>query len=120
MLKKRICLKQVKKKKPQTNSISGFAFRTFRLLEISGTCSELVCSAVDSAALEASSLAPTDGHVTSDVLAPPAGEFCQVNQCRNGGTCMMGEGRRFICICPDGFNGETCNETESGKTRRDR
>lgn len=115
MLKKRIRSKQVYKNKTKTTSISVFAFRTFKLLEISGTCSELVCSAVDSAALEASSLAPTDSHMTSDVLAPPAGEFCQVNQCRNGGTCMMGEGRRFICICPDGFNGETCNETESGK-----
>eukprot|EP00066_Takifugu_rubripes_P016173 XP_011605439.1 PREDICTED: lactadherin-like [Takifugu rubripes] len=53
------------------------------------------------------------------LLTAGLGEFCQVNQCRNGGTCMMGEGRRFICICPDGFNGETCNETESGPCSRD-
>lgn len=30
---------------------------------------------------------------------------------------MTGEGRRLICICPDGFDGETCNETESGERR---
>ncbi|KAM6937023.1 lactadherin-like [Xenentodon cancila] len=39
---------------------------------------------------------------------------CQVNMCRNGGTCVMGTGAPFICICPDGFSGETCNETETG------
>uniref|UniRef100_A0A3Q3XG30 Uncharacterized protein n=1 Tax=Mola mola TaxID=94237 RepID=A0A3Q3XG30_MOLML len=48
--------------------------------------------------------------------APPfsAGDFCPVNMCGNGGTCVTGAGSPFICICPDGFSGETCNETESG------
>ncbi len=35
--------------------------------------------------------------------------------CNNGGTCVTGAGAPFICICPDGFSGETCNETETGK-----
>lgn len=35
--------------------------------------------------------------------------------CSNGGTCVTGAGTPFICICPDGFSGETCNETETGK-----
>uniref|UniRef100_H3CYG4 Milk fat globule EGF and factor V/VIII domain containing b n=1 Tax=Tetraodon nigroviridis TaxID=99883 RepID=H3CYG4_TETNG len=42
------------------------------------------------------------------------GDLCQVNHCTNGGTCVTGEGQRLICICPDGIDGETCNETESG------
>ncbi|XP_024136860.1 milk fat globule EGF and factor V/VIII domain containing b isoform X5 [Oryzias melastigma] len=39
---------------------------------------------------------------------------CEVNMCSNGGTCVTGTGAPFICICPDGFSGETCNETETG------
>lgn len=39
-----------------------------------------------------------------------------MNHCSNGGTCVTGEGQRLICICPDGFDGDTCNATESGET----
>ncbi|MEQ2230591.1 hypothetical protein ILYODFUR_030989 [Ilyodon furcidens] len=39
---------------------------------------------------------------------------CAENVCNNGGTCVTGTGTPFICICPDGFSGETCNETETG------
>lgn len=42
------------------------------------------------------------------------GDLCEVNVCANGGTCVSGAGTPFICICPDGFTGETCNETETG------
>uniref|UniRef100_A0A672FQA5 Milk fat globule-EGF factor 8 protein b n=1 Tax=Salarias fasciatus TaxID=181472 RepID=A0A672FQA5_SALFA len=41
-------------------------------------------------------------------------DYCEVNVCSNGGTCVIGAGAPFICICPDGFTGETCNETETG------
>uniref|UniRef100_A0A8C7X8D2 Milk fat globule EGF and factor V/VIII domain containing b n=1 Tax=Oryzias sinensis TaxID=183150 RepID=A0A8C7X8D2_9TELE len=46
--------------------------------------------------------------------ALPAGDPCEVNMCSNGGTCVPGTGTPFICICPDGFSGDTCNETETG------
>ncbi|XP_047203090.1 milk fat globule EGF and factor V/VIII domain containing b isoform X4 [Girardinichthys multiradiatus] len=42
------------------------------------------------------------------------GDPCAENVCNNGGTCVTGTGTPFICICPDGFSGETCNETETG------
>ncbi|KAG5274102.1 hypothetical protein AALO_G00159210 [Alosa alosa] len=43
------------------------------------------------------------------------GDYCEVNICHSGGTCVTGVGENpFICICPDGFTGETCNETETG------
>ncbi|XP_037553064.1 lactadherin isoform X2 [Nematolebias whitei] len=48
-------------------------------------------------------------------LSSVRGEFCQVNFCQNGGTCVMGVGEEpFICICADGFDGDTCNLTETG------
>uniref|UniRef100_A0A8C7XA74 Milk fat globule EGF and factor V/VIII domain containing b n=1 Tax=Oryzias sinensis TaxID=183150 RepID=A0A8C7XA74_9TELE len=40
--------------------------------------------------------------------ALPAGDPCEVNMCSNGGTCVPGTGTPFICICPDGFSGDTC------------
>ncbi|XP_076027182.1 milk fat globule EGF and factor V/VIII domain containing b isoform X3 [Genypterus blacodes] len=43
-----------------------------------------------------------------------SGDYCKVNVCSNGGTCVTGAGAPFICICPDGFTGEICNETETG------
>ncbi|XP_072519216.1 milk fat globule EGF and factor V/VIII domain containing b isoform X1 [Salminus brasiliensis] len=44
-----------------------------------------------------------------------SGDFCEVNVCQNGGTCVTGTGKDpFICICSDGFTGDTCNETETG------
>uniref|UniRef100_A0A1A8I2G2 Milk fat globule-EGF factor 8 protein n=1 Tax=Nothobranchius kuhntae TaxID=321403 RepID=A0A1A8I2G2_NOTKU len=42
------------------------------------------------------------------------GDPCAVNTCDNGGTCVTGTGTPFICICPDGFSGDICNETETG------
>lgn len=44
-----------------------------------------------------------------------AGDLCEVSTCSNGGTCVTGPGDKLICICPDGFSGETCNETETGE-----
>ncbi|MBN3316890.1 EDIL3 protein, partial [Atractosteus spatula] len=44
-----------------------------------------------------------------------SGDYCEVNYCLNGGTCVTKVGDApFICICADGFTGEVCNETESG------
>ncbi|KAK7912470.1 hypothetical protein WMY93_012681 [Mugilogobius chulae] len=44
-----------------------------------------------------------------------AGDYCKVNHCVNGGTCVTGVGEEpFICICADGFGGDTCNLTENG------
>ncbi|XP_023653560.1 lactadherin-like [Paramormyrops kingsleyae] len=43
------------------------------------------------------------------------GEYCEVNKCHNGGTCVTRRGSPpFFCVCPDGFGGETCNTTEIG------
>ncbi|XP_018620650.1 lactadherin-like isoform X1 [Scleropages formosus] len=43
------------------------------------------------------------------------GEFCKVNVCHNGGTCVIRVGDSpFLCICPEGFAGETCNTAETG------
>ncbi|XP_036390905.1 lactadherin-like [Megalops cyprinoides] len=43
------------------------------------------------------------------------GDYCEVNVCHNGGTCVTGVGDApFICICADGFSGDTCNSTETG------
>ncbi|XP_018619381.1 milk fat globule EGF and factor V/VIII domain containing b isoform X2 [Scleropages formosus] len=44
-----------------------------------------------------------------------SGDYCEVNYCHNGGTCVTGVGEEpFICICAEGFTGDTCNATESG------
>ncbi|KAG8145124.1 hypothetical protein E2320_013491 [Naja naja] len=41
------------------------------------------------------------------------GDFCDVNHCQNGGTCLKSlDQSPFFCICADGFTGPTCNETE--------
>ncbi|XP_051484251.1 lactadherin isoform X2 [Apus apus] len=43
------------------------------------------------------------------------GDFCDVNHCQNGGTCLTGINESpFFCICPDGYVGIDCNETEKG------
>lgn len=43
------------------------------------------------------------------------GDYCKVNQCHNGATCVTGIGEDpFICICAEGFTGDTCNTTENG------
>ncbi|KAL4613242.1 EGF-like repeat and discoidin I-like domain-containing protein 3 isoform X2 [Arapaima gigas] len=44
-----------------------------------------------------------------------SGDYCEVNYCHNGGTCVTGVGEEpFICICAEGFTGDTCNATERG------
>ncbi|KAL0967934.1 hypothetical protein UPYG_G00260070 [Umbra pygmaea] len=43
-----------------------------------------------------------------------AGGNCETNSCSNGGTCVTGAGTPFICICPDGYTGDTCTDTETG------
>lgn len=44
------------------------------------------------------------------------GDFCDVNQCQNGGTCLKSlDQSPFFCLCAEGFTGPTCNETEKGE-----
>ncbi|XP_076027380.1 lactadherin-like isoform X2 [Genypterus blacodes] len=48
-------------------------------------------------------------------LCSVRGDYCEVNLCHNAGTCVTGVGEDpFICICADGFAGDTCNVTETG------
>ncbi|XP_061615644.1 EGF-like repeat and discoidin I-like domain-containing protein 3 isoform X2 [Phyllopteryx taeniolatus] len=48
-------------------------------------------------------------------LSSVTGDYCEVNNCHNGATCVTGVGEDpFICICADGFGGDTCNLTETG------
>nr|XP_020461507.1 lactadherin-like isoform X2 [Monopterus albus] len=48
-------------------------------------------------------------------LLSARGDYCEVNLCHNGGTCVTGVGAdSFTCICADGFAGDTCNLTETG------
>uniref|UniRef100_A0A4W5RCB1 Milk fat globule EGF and factor V/VIII domain containing b n=1 Tax=Hucho hucho TaxID=62062 RepID=A0A4W5RCB1_9TELE len=42
------------------------------------------------------------------------GDYCEINVCSNGGTCVTGPRSSFLCICPDGYTGDTCNDTETG------
>ncbi|XP_034031812.1 milk fat globule EGF and factor V/VIII domain containing b isoform X3 [Thalassophryne amazonica] len=51
---------------------------------------------------------------TACLVFGASGDICEVNVCSNGGTCVARQGAPFICVCPDGFNGDTCNETETG------
>lgn len=47
------------------------------------------------------------------------GDYCEVNHCHNGGTCVTGVGDDlFVCICADGFGGDACNLTETGTIDR--
>ncbi|XP_028610716.1 lactadherin isoform X2 [Grammomys surdaster] len=47
-------------------------------------------------------------------LFAASGDFCDSSLCLNGGTCLMGQGNDIYCLCPDGFTGLVCNETEKG------
>lgn len=48
-----------------------------------------------------------------------SGDYCKVNLCHNGATCVTGVGDDpFICICADGFGGDTCNLTETGTAKK--
>ncbi|XP_077567009.1 lactadherin-like isoform X2 [Stigmatopora nigra] len=51
---------------------------------------------------------------TARLLPGANADLCKVNVCSNGGTCVIKGNTPFFCICPDGFTGETCNETETG------
>ncbi|XP_024905523.1 lactadherin isoform X2 [Pteropus alecto] len=55
------------------------------------------------------------GLFAASVRAATAGDFCDSSQCMNGGTCLLGQdGIPFSCLCPEGFTGIICNETEKG------
>ncbi|KAF7466945.1 lactadherin isoform X1 [Marmota monax] len=48
-------------------------------------------------------------------LFAASGDFCDSSLCLNGGTCLMGQDNAlFYCLCPEGFTGLICNETERG------
>uniref|UniRef100_A0A1W7RGB8 Lactadherin-like protein n=1 Tax=Agkistrodon contortrix contortrix TaxID=8713 RepID=A0A1W7RGB8_AGKCO len=53
--------------------------------------------------------------VACSALSGIRGDFCDVNQCQNGGTCLKSlDQSPFFCLCAEGFTGPTCNETEKG------
>ncbi|XP_036245730.1 lactadherin isoform X2 [Molothrus aeneus] len=53
--------------------------------------------------------------VAFPLLLVVSGDFCDVNHCQNGGTCLTGINEApFFCICPEGYVGIDCNETEKG------
>uniref|UniRef100_A0A8C2P815 Uncharacterized protein n=1 Tax=Capra hircus TaxID=9925 RepID=A0A8C2P815_CAPHI len=45
-----------------------------------------------------------------------SGDLCDSSQCLHGGTCLLNEEKTppFYCLCPEGFTGLLCNETEYG------
>lgn len=47
-------------------------------------------------------------------LFAASGDFCDSSLCLNGGTCLMGQDNDIYCLCPEGFTGLVCNETEKG------
>lgn len=47
-------------------------------------------------------------------LFAASGDFCDPSLCLNGGTCLMGQDNDIYCLCPEGFTGLVCNETEKG------
>ncbi|XP_062998351.1 lactadherin isoform X2 [Elgaria multicarinata webbii] len=51
----------------------------------------------------------------ASLLVAVSCDFCEVNHCKNGGTCITGiDEAPFLCICAEGFTGINCNETEKG------
>ncbi|XP_053128741.1 lactadherin isoform X2 [Hemicordylus capensis] len=47
------------------------------------------------------------------LLLAARADFCEVNQCQNGGTCLTSvDDSPFYCICAEGFTGADCSETE--------
>lgn len=45
------------------------------------------------------------------------GDYCEVNLCHNGGTCVTGVGEEpFVCICAEGFAGHNCTAKENGNS----
>lgn len=49
------------------------------------------------------------------LLLQGSGDFCDSLECLNGGTCLPGQDQLpFHCLCPEGFGGPVCNETEKG------
>ena len=47
-------------------------------------------------------------------LFAASGDFCDSSLCLNGGTCLTGQDNDIYCLCPEGFTGLVCNETERG------
>ncbi|XP_034359872.1 lactadherin isoform X1 [Arvicanthis niloticus] len=47
-------------------------------------------------------------------LFAASGDICDSSLCLNGGTCLMGQDNEIYCLCPEGFTGLVCNETEKG------